>query len=414
MARSQIDTLMPLDRFAAVLQIDPLHFNGVISVRRPLRNACDDVWFQHDYQFVGRCSRDAAAMAIRQCEDLVAQYFGFDLLPRWVAAEDCQIDRFGAPEMFGNSLNIRGLGKSTTVRRGYIIGGGVRAVEVIQLAAAVTYTDTDGDGYAETVTATAPTAVPDTEVHAFYPGESADITWEIRPVTVSSSGGVVTVTFRREQAVLPELMERLTDLSDVPPSIDGDEDANFLTTIDIYRVYNDPSQQATFYSEGSSCASCGGNGCAACDFDVESGCLTVRDPRLGLVAYQRADWDATSSSFNAAGFSQGREPDRLKVWYRAGWQDTRQADPLRTMDPTMERMLAYFAVSKLNTDAPACDNTRHLIRLYQEDLAKSQSAGNGVGQTYQLSDSDLRNPFGTARGALDFWRYGQTMLLNVR
>lgn len=407
MARSDIVTLLPLDRFAKFLQIDPLHFNSVVSQKRPLRNACDDIWFQHDYQYIGRTSRDSLAMALHQCEDVAAAYLGFSLRPTWFVGEDQMVDQVAAVEAFGaGSINVRGMNKSVLLKRGHIIAGGIRGTTLISAGAAVVYSDADGDGYEETATVTVATDVSASEIHVFYPGENADETWEIRPISNTVSGGVATITFRKEMAVLPELMEQLHDLSAGSQAIDGDDNANFLSTVDVYRVYNDPSQQVTFYSENS-CANCGGDGCDACDFTVETGCLSVRNPKLGIVAYRRADWDAVESKYTNAAFRQGREPDRMKVWYYAGWRDMRLSDPHNEMDRTFERLLAYFAISKLNGDAPACDNTRHLFDMYREDMAKSQSSGNGVGQTYQISDSDLANPFGTQRGALDFWRYIQ-------
>jgi hypothetical protein len=418
MARSDTVTLLPLDRVAAIIQIDPLHFNGVVSARRPLRNACDDVWLQHDYQFVGRCSRESLAFALHQCEDMVAAHTGYPLLPTWIAEEDQSVETLGIVELYGSgSTNARGHAKSITANKGYIRALGRRAVSSISVGAAVVYSDLDGDGYKETATASSPTTLTDPEeISVFYPGESGDDRWEIRPATITIVAGTATAVFKREQAVLPELLEKMTDLTDAPPTIDGDDDTNFLTTVDLYRVYNDPSQQVVFYSEGS-CASCGGTGCDSCGFDVETGCLGIRDPRLGVLSYKRADWDVATQAYVAAAFTQGREPDRMLIWYKAGWKDTRLKYPNRQMDPTWERLLVYYALSKLDTDAPGCDNTRRIIRHYQEDLAKSQSTGAGVGSSTQISQSDLDNPLGTRRGAVDMWRYmnsANVQLLNAR
>lgn len=406
MARSDTLTLIPLDNLARMLQIDPLHFNGVVSARRPLRNACDDVWLQHDWQFVGRCSRDSLAMALRQAEDTVMQYIGYSPAPRWFSEEPHQIEPIASPEAFGvGSLNVRGLNKSIKSDYGYVIAGGQRAVTVVEAGAAVVYSDPDGDGFNELATVVSATALTDPdEIHIFYPGESADPRWEIRPVTVTISGGNATITFGIQQAVLPEKLELLTDLTDEPPTVDGDDTTNFLTTVDVYRVYNDPSQQATFYTEGT-CWACDGSGCAACGFDAETGCLGIRDPVLGVLTYNRADWDSTTSSFTAASFTNGREPDRVKIWYQAGWVDQTQTRPMRYIDPTWERMIGFYAITLLDTDPPGCDNTRRIWKHYQENLAKSQSIGNGVGSSTSLSDRDLNNPFGTSFAAVRLFRY---------
>lgn len=406
MARADTLTLIPLDNLARVLQIDLLHFNGVVSARRPLRNACDDVWLQHDYQFVGRCSRESLAMALRQAEDTVMQYLGYSPFPRWFVDEPHGIESIARTDMFGvGSMNVRGLSKSLQTNYGYVIAGGRRAASPIGLGAAVVYSDTDGDGFNDRATVTVPTTVTDPdEVCIFYPGEGADPRWEIRPVAVTLSGGNAVITFGTQQAVLPELLERLTDLTDAPPTVDGDNLANFLTTVDVYRVYHDVSQQAVFYTEAS-CATCGGTGCAACDFTVETGCLGVRDPVLGILTYKRADWDATNSQFVETGFSNGREPDRVTISYRAGWIDESQTRPMRYIDSTWERMIGFYAITLLDTEMPGCDNSRRVWKHYQENLAKSQSTGNGVGSSTQLAEQDLNNPFGTSFAAVRLWRY---------
>lgn len=406
MARSDTLTLIPLDNIARVLQIDPLHFNSVVSERRPLRNACDDVWLQHDWQFVGRCSRESLAMALRQAEDTVMQVTGYAPAPRWFADEPHTIDQIARTDAFGvGSLNVRGLNKSVTSDYGYVIAGGKRAVAMIEIGAAVVYSDQNGDGFNETATVTVATVLTDPdEICVFYPGESADPRWEIRPVKVEISAGVATITFGIQQAVLPDLLEVLTDLTDAAPTVDGDDVTNFLTTVDVYRVYNDPSQQATFYTEGT-CWSCDGSGCAVCGFTAETGCLGMRDPVLGILTYNRADWDATTETFTEKNFSAAREPDRVKISYRAGWVDPTQTRPYRYMDPTWERMICFYAITLLDTEMPGCDNSRRIWKHYQENLAKSQSTGAGVGSTTQLADQDLNNPFGTSFAAVRLWRY---------
>lgn len=406
MARSDTLTLIPLDSLAKILQIDPLHFNGVVSARRPLRNACDDVWLQHDYQFVGRTSRESLAMALRQAEDTVMQFIGYSPAPRWFIEEPHQIEPISRTDAFGvGFLNVRGLSKSIQSNYGYVLSGGQRAVSAIEAGSAITYSDPDGDGFNELATVSVVTALTDPdEIHVFYPGESADPRWEIRPINVSISGGVATITFGMQLAVLPELLDLFTDLTDAPPTVDGDDLTNFLTTVDVYRVYNDPSEQAIFYTEGT-CFSCDGSGCTACGFDAETGCIGLRDPVLGILTYNRADWNDTTSSFDKASFTNTREPDRVKIWYRAGWVDQTLSRPLRYIDPTWERMIGFYAITLLDTDPPGCDNTRRVWKKYQENLAKSQSIGNGVGSSTQLSDRDLGNPFGTTFGAVRLFRY---------
>jgi hypothetical protein len=403
MARASTVTLIPIDRVASILQIDPLHFNGVTSQRRPLRNACDDVWFQHDYQSTGRISRESLALALYEAEMTVASYLGFPRLPMWFVDEEHPIQRAMRPESVSiGSFNVRGDKKSVRSVWGYVTDLGVRATATIQLLAAVVYNDSDGDGYKETATVVVPTTITNPqEISVFYPGKSADQSWEIRPVDIVISGGNATLTFRREQAVLESHLELLNDTADRPPTVDGDDDLNFLNTVDVYRVYTDHSTQATFVTENDS-AGCDESS-EGCGTTEESGCLTVRNARLGLLAYDRADWDSVNSRFTAAAFGD-REPQKIKISYRAGGMNKSLKYPYRQMDANWERLIVYYAFTLLDTEVTGCENTKRVVSHMRQDKAKSVPNV----ETWNLSRHDLDCPIGTTRAALQLYRLIET------
>src|SRR5678815_4128134 len=95
------------------------------------------------------------------------------------------------------------------------------------------------------------------------------------------AGGLCTITCRREQLVLKTLLEAL----DARP-VAGLSAGNFLTTVDVYRKYNDPSVQVELVWRGSgSCTSCDIDGCVACGLTIQNGCLTTKDRNLGIATF---------------------------------------------------------------------------------------------------------------------------------
>lgn len=409
MALAPTTTLIPLDRFATILQIDPLHFNGVVSENRPTRNACDDLWFQHDYQWAGRVSRESLAEALYQAEQTVAGYLGFMPLPAWIAAEECRIDQPLLPESYSLlSVNLRGFKKSIRAKWGMVQSTGRRGSTLISAGAAVVYSSVDGDTYKEHAQVVVATTVTDPdEISIFYPGKSASPAWEIRPTTVVISGGNATITFRREQAAIESELEKQNDMAEGASgiTINGDDDTKFLTTVDVYRIYNDPSQQATFLTEDT-CGSCDGDGCAVCGLTADTGCLSIRDQRLSILAYNSAVWNAVTQTFDSAPFNAGREPDRIKIWYRAGLRDENQTLPNRQMHPMWERMICFYAVTLLDTEVSGCENTKRIFFHQREDLALSTKSGT----SFSLSPANLDCPLGTSRAAIALWRAIQTSL----
>jgi hypothetical protein len=285
------------------------------------------------------------------------------------------------------------------VSRKYLISGGIRASSLIDDALAVVRSDEDGDSYDETCTVTFATTVTDPcEIRLYYPGEGGDPAWEIRPITVSISAGTATVVFKIWQIVEKTLLTRIN-----PDPVDAATAANFETTVDAYRVYNDPSQMATLLWEQDPvlCDSCNGTGCERCSHAAQTACLLARDRRLGFFAYEPATWDADDEEYDSAGLAVQRDPDQLRLWYYAGWEakDPRITCPRVQMDPYWEKAVAHFAAALLDRPICACNNAREYAEHWREDLARI-----GQDRSFQVTPEDLGNPFGTMRGALHAWK----------
>lgn len=414
MARADTPTIIPLDRVAVVFGIDPLHFNSIVSDLRAERNACDDIWFQQTWQTSGRVSREDLARALHTAEQRVVDALGYFPLPQWVASEQHMITLPNQPERFNtHGYNTRGQPKSVRANHGKLIEFGVRAKSVIEAGATITYTDYTGDGYKETalVTVTPASTITDREeIYAYYPDQEADDLWEIRPIRVSLGGekvydgwgrdtglttaaADVTVTFRRDQALLPDNLLAIQDSTGQARAIDGDDDTKFLTTIDVYRVYNDPSTQATFYTIDLRCAT---------DTEpyTEDGALTAKDPERGFVGYYRADWDSDNEKWVKNSFTYGIEPDRIDINYRSGLQNRHSANyPTRLMNPMFERAIALYAMTTIPQEVCGCDQFRNLIMNMAEDKSKEIAQDH----RYKITDDDLGNPIGTSKAAIDLW-----------
>jgi len=390
MARASTTTLLSLDRLFAIAGLDPLHSNQLYSATRPVGN-CNDVLYQYTWQDPAQAGREEIANAIREAESMIMDTINYAPMPTWVVDERQPTVRLGRPELFASGLNVRGLPKSVKVNRGYFIAGGQRAKTLIAATVAVAYSDADGDGFKETVTATQATSVTDAcQIHAYFTTHSGADAWELKPITVSLAAGVATVTFKRWQAVDPDLWDALD-----AEAIDGDNDANFITHIDLYRVYNDPSVPVQFLWEAGSCQSCNGAGCDQCEFITQYGCLSARDERVGVIRYEPATWDAATATFTAAEYSACREPDKLRLWYQAGYRASDATCDTVTMDAYWERTIAMLAMANIHGDLCNCTAVKTFFNWCQADFVES----NATSQiSYQLTQQASACPFGTRRG----------------
>lgn len=406
MARATTLTKLSVDRWAAIIGLNPIHFNRITIALSPdaACNAGEDFWMQWPYMDQSKVSIEDLASAIQEAEGMIENVVGYKLLPEWIVDEQRLTERPAIREDFGYGLNPRWMNKSVKTKWGHIIAPGQRAKSVISAGAAIVRSDADGDGYQETATVTVASTVAVDEVRVYFASQSGADDYEIRPVQVIASGGNLVITFKIWQVPNPTLWERL---STDPTAIDGDNAANFQTTVDVYRVYNNPQSQLTMLWEPDTflnCA-CGLDTCQVCTLGAQTGCIHIRDTRLGYFAYTPATWSASDAAFSQSEFALCREPDRMRLWYKAGneWQTN---DPRKRVshdiDPYWEKAIAYLAITLLSREVCACNNTEHFIDYWREDLAR-----NGSQVSYQNARQQLENPFGTMRGAVYAWQRTQ-------
>lgn len=394
MARARVRTWLSLDRFAQIIGLNPLYFNQLSSRDLFPNNVCGDIFFQEDYQHSDRIGRETIAMAIQAAELEISQEAGFNLLPDWTVEERLQYPHSSVPGTYGNTLNPSLQNKSVELRKAHILSGGIRTKALLEAGAAVTRQDDDTDGYAETcVVTTAVTFTDANEIRAYYPAKSGSDAWEIRPISVEISGGVANIQFKAWQIVAANKMNALDAVA-----LDADTAASYETTIDVYRVYNDPQTQVQFLWEGCSTGDCCGS-CTACQFGTQNGCFHLRDQRLGLAVPTPGTWNSATEVFDYAEWSACREPDQVKFWYYSGYRDMTLTRMNNDLSPYWEYAVAYYACSKFERPICGCSNVNQFVEKWRRDISFSDEAG-----SYVSTPEMLGNRLGTSVGAIYAWK----------
>ena len=424
MARASTPTLLSLDRWARIMGVSPVHFNGgdgnSINIF-PLRKNCNDFWPQYDWQYNDRLSREDLARAIESAEQDIARAVGYFPAPTWIAQETHRYPRHHRRDVwqFGGR-NVRGAGKSVKLEHGKFIQAGRRAVAVVEAGAAVVRTDPDGDSYDELATITSATALTnECEIKLYFAGHSGDPEWEIRPLLSKTiTGGSVVITVNSWQLFDPDLWELYPGESvQAGPftAIDINTVGNYVATVDVYREYTDFSQaSAVLYWEpdqlntATTCAVCSGTGCVACSLTEQDGCIHLRgDPDDGLAVPVPATYSASDARWSQVAYSVCRDPDLVKVYYYAGnladrW---RTGSTCEALSEFWARMIAELATARLSKPPCSCNHIRAQYETLREDLAVIGRESSTI-----LDPNLLSNPFGTRRGEIQSWRRVQGLV----
>jgi hypothetical protein len=321
-------------------------------------------------------------------------------------------------------MNIRGQLKSIKTSYGKIIEPGQRAVTYIGTATAQgapcskTFSDEDGDGFDETVTVscTGVTTTDECEIKVYFADHDGDPEWEIRPPrTREIAAGTFTATFYAWQLIDPDLWERFpTHAYGGTQPIDLDDPTSFVTEVDIYREYNDPTAtSAVLYWEpepsaigGGAVCSCGGTGCVRCTLTEQDGCATIRNAELGVLTVAPGTYDEDDGAWEAASWSVCRDPDEVKVYYYCGnlSELNRAGRRCTGLSDQWARVIAHLAAARLRRPLCDCSGASALVDWLQTDVALGTRE-----QTYTVLWDDLSNPFGTRRGEMEAYRHCRSL-----
>lgn len=396
MARSDVKTWLPIDRWAEIVGLHPLHWNGLHSNDLVPGTVCGDVWFQYSWQHSDRVGHEDVAMAIQQAEMEISAEVGFNLLPDWTVAERLQYPKPGVPGVINISgMNPTGRYNSVELRRAHVISGGIRTKSLIEAGAGYVRSDVDSDGFQETCTVTVATTVTDpNEIHLYYPSHDGEDGWEIRPIKVTISGGNAVIVFKIWQIAAANKMDAFN-----PEPLDAEAVASYESSVDVYRVYNNPSTQAQFMWENDPFY--GGCGtCQACQFGTQVGCFHLRDARLGIAVPTPATWDSDNNYFTATEWYGCRAPDQVRFWYYSGYEDKNLIRSKVEMAKFWEYAVAFYAASKLDRPVCGCSNVEQYIEHWRVDAMANDQESVSINITPEI----LANRLGTTLGGIFAYR----------
>lgn len=391
MARASTQTLLSLDEWATILGISPFEFNQCVYPASKSAQ-CKDVFYQFQWQ-KDHLGREEVAEAIASAERMIADSLLFWPAPYYTVDEVIPYPRPYQRDLFGMSGTWRGEWKTFGTRWHKVIQGGVfnRTAIATIAGADLTSSDLDNDGIDETFTATITDAaigsITDVNEIALYfvaanrHGEDISEAWRIRPIKVSVAGNTATITGHRTVLINP-----VPEFVVAPTELDATVDANYVTSVECYRVFTDdtataalPYQGVAIWKDIPGCS-------AGCTFTLKELCLGQHQNEQGQIFAsfdQPCTWPYPD-----------REPDRVQINYVSGL-------PLENgrMRPEMAKAVTYLSVSLLANEPCGCDRTNRILSRWRAPITKF------VDNTANASAfADSINPFPMTYGGQYAWK----------
>ncbi len=300
---------------------------------------CRQIWTESQRQMV--------AWALMEAQEEIEEEVGYALVPRWFADE---------------RLVYRSI---LQTRYAEVIAGGVMSDSLIADGVAVDYTTDPA-----TVVVSGVSCSGD-DLHLFLP--DSDI--EVAPSEVESVSGTVTFSIPWARLVAEKYRDNPEE------GWDYNDVATWGTpALDARCITNDPSTQAVLIARHGCTLKCSLSGCA--DYR-ETACIYVRDPRLGYVSVERADYEDGAWVRKCS----SRRPKWVILNYYAGLSHvSRQA----------EDTVIRLAHSKMPEEPCGCEVTQ---RMWRRDRRVPEV----------ITRERINCPFGMSDGAWTAWRFAQSM-----
>ncbi len=428
---AEVTAGLSIDEWRTILGFNPWHFwqlasNSIAGLE--IESACNGLVYEHAWQNADTTGRSQIREAIETAQQRLFEYLNFRVYPQYVV-KTFQYPRPQDRRMqFGSPADATGRYLSIDVNEGFIQAIGTEAFDDLGTET-ITYSEVFNGGLDDTftVTATVASGTDASQIEAYFIsadrfGETLSQRWRIRPVNVTVSGTTATITGRRWLLVKPILYENWN-----PQQLDPTLAANFVTQLSVQRRFTEPdgitpqTAQAMLIWEtdppfhGCPCISCN----TAPDFDPNDNDpaaqafalarAVVRDNRLGEIALGEAVWDATNSRYVAVNWSTCRQPDRVEIRYLAGADENEINSQVR-FGGSWRQIVGRLSMAEL---APysicGCDNSNQQLWRWQFDRARSAGAND---QRFQISQSDLDNPFGTLEGHIYAWKNVRNLVMS--
>lgn len=328
-----------LARYSQIIMYDECRFWG-IAVGTPT-TTCRDIWTLPQ--------RLKVAKYLAEAQIEFESILQFPVGKRWITEEQ-------------RSFHCPGM-----TEYGKVIEAGIQAVSTIATGAAVTHAADPA-----TIGPIAVTFTDPWEVHVYHPGTNI----EIDPSEVSIAGGNLNIKIPRCRMVKVALADN--DKAGLQYSLVTNYDA----TVDIKRIYNDPSTQAVLVTNHKCLQACSSSGCSAYTYD---GCIFVSLPEIGKVEVYPASYSGGVWTKNTILCCNNYR--FVKLNYLAG------QDP----DYQIEDAIVRLAHSKMPVEPCGCDPAKS---LWQRDRNVPTV----------LTAERLNCPFGLSDGAWFAWQQA----LNLR
>jgi hypothetical protein len=421
--------LLPLYTFFEIIGFHPWHSFGIAGTGDlAVTSGCDTLVRRYEWQNSDAVGTKAIEQAIESAEAKLAQYLNYSVAPHYV------VETLPWPQLRDGTVRwppIGSDGRWLTVQttEGEVRAVGVETLTAIQVAAAVTYSDEDGDGFDDTFTISAASAITDPSLVAVYfstgdrfNGWGATTAlgsrWRLQPITITISGGTITVKGPKQLCVKPIKYEGVINVGanglDPTPSA-----GNFVTTLDMYQRYTATDGQTVTTSQAVitwETRPCHGWWCCCDDCVAASTAYSgspydpaataqavarvgIRDARRGLLAPAEASYDATTGIWSALDWSVCSQPDRVTVRYLAGFplgSDGQMQEPFRTV-------VARLAAAELARPVCGCASANRELYHWQFDLSQTARGD----ELFGISPENLNNPLGTRRGHVAAWKFIQ-------
>lgn len=426
MARADVRTILPLDTYAQIFGLNPLHFNGArlpdvspepFTTSTPGVNTQSvnqrPIWHQFEWQDTGNVSRDELARGIQQAEFDIAEFLGYWPAPTWVSQELVRYPRPYRNDLYGSGWDVRSQREGIKTKWAKIIQPGRRATTLIGTATVaggtLVFSDPNADGWNTLATITLATTLTDEcEIKVYFANENADPTWEIRPAkSVSIAGGFVAITFDSWLLFDPDVTNAIP--TGEVTAINASLASSYVTSVEVYREYTDFTQaSAQFFWEREPdttfpviCPCCNGTGCEACSLIGQDGCVAIRDGDNGVIAATPAEYDSEDQRWEKVRWAECRAPDQVKVWYYSGLiSENGLRGACNQLDRALARSIAILATARLTCLFRAETSLANMVDYYRRDAAESFADGSTIFTPPDI----LSNPFGTRRGEVEVYR----------
>lgn len=349
--RTRYRSLLTLFEFAEIIGLHPFWMSQIdqdVPRRGSVQNiTCEHVLFQDAWQGFDHLGREEIAQSISNAEDMISSILGYQPAPKYVVSE---------PHTYPQPLR-RTYFPYIETRNGYIQAIGTELLTVIG-DTSVTLTTPVLLGFQDGFTATiaVPAGTTEDEIAVFF--KTADRVGlaledcEIRPVKVSISANVATITGHITLLVKPE-----HQIKPNPDKLSATNVATYVTDISVYRRTTDLSDTGNLiWVKPDPCDD------PPCSLELKTACFALIDDIKGWLEPVEATYNEETAQFASSDpFCRTYLPTRLRVNYLAGF-------PLvqRRMYYQLARIIAYLACALLPNRTAGCNRADQRLFYYRE------------------------------------------------